>query len=65
MSKRRFKIPEPPALVRRGICLQIAGVVILSVTLFTMLPPVMIIALPLGAGLILLGWLAWAINRKR
>ena len=52
-------IPSGPQLVRCGIYAQIVGVLAFSVTMYTLSPPLMIICMPLGGGLILLGWLAW------
>ncbi len=52
---------KPPAhLVRCAILAQIAGIVILSITLLTKSPLVSVVAIPLGAALILLGALVWA-----
>ncbi len=52
---------KPPAhLMRCAILAQIAGVVIVSVTLLTKIPLVMLLAIPLGAALILLGASVWA-----
>lgn len=39
--------------------MQILGVLVFSVTMYVLAPPVMIACMPLGGGLILLGWLAW------
>jgi len=63
MSERRSfaeRLPSMLQFVRFGVYAQIVGIVVLSVTLFTLLPPVLIVCLPIGMGLIALGWLAWA-----
>ena len=41
--------------------MQMIGVVVLAISLFTLVPWAMIVTVPVGSGLILLGWLAWAI----
>ena len=61
MSSRRLKLPEPRKLIRGGIVAQSIGVIVLAISLFTLVPAVMVVTVPLGAGLILLGWLGWAI----
>lgn len=52
-------ISSTPRLVRCGVYMQILGVLVFSVTMYVLAPPVMIACMPLGGGLILLGWLAW------
>ncbi len=51
---------KPPAhVVRCAILAQIAGVVIFSVVLFTKIPLIVILCMPIGSALILLGALVW------
>ena len=47
-------------LIRRGSILEIAGIVFLAITVLVHNPLLMVILLPLGALLVLLGWVAWA-----
>ncbi|MFH1502511.1 MAG: hypothetical protein ABIG03_05655 [Candidatus Eisenbacteria bacterium] len=46
-------------VIRCGVSAQIAGVLMLSVLLFTKIPLIITICLPLGALLVLLGAVAW------
>ena len=46
---------------RRAIYAQIVGIIVLSVSFFFCTPPVMLLCFPVGAGLIGLGMLIWAI----
>ncbi len=52
--------PDAAARVlRRGALAQAAGVVVLSVALFTKIPLVLVVVITLGGLLIALGFLAW------
>lgn len=52
--------PDAAARVlRRGALSQVAGVLVLSVALFTKVPILLVIVIPLGGLLIVLGFLAW------
>lgn len=46
-------------VLRRGALAQAAGVVVLSVALFTKIPLVLVVVITLGGLLIALGFLAW------
>lgn len=46
-------------IMRAGITAQIAGVVVMSLILFTTIPILLILSLSFGAFLIVLGFLAW------
>ncbi len=46
-------------LIRRGSILEIVGIVLLGITVLVHNPLLMVILLPLGALLVLLGWVAW------
>ncbi len=46
-------------LIRRGSILEIGGIVFLAITVLVHNPLLMVILLPLGALLVLLGWVAW------
>lgn len=46
-------------VIRYGICAEIVGIILLSVILFVHFPPVLILCMPLGMGLLGLGLLAW------
>jgi hypothetical protein len=47
-------------LIRRGSILEIVGIVLLAITVLVHNPLLMVILLPLGALVVLLGWVAWA-----
>ncbi len=47
-------------IIRCGVTAQIVGVLLLSVLLFTKIPLLITICMPLGAMLVGLGLLAWA-----
>ena len=51
--------PSQGKLVRYADAAEIAGVVLLLVTLFTVNPLVLSVSIPLGSLLIVLGWLGW------
>ncbi|HYW68784.1 MAG TPA: hypothetical protein VE960_04200 [bacterium] len=52
--------PDAAARVlRRGALSQVAGVFVLSVALFTKMPLILVVVIPLGGLLIALGFLAW------
>jgi len=46
-------------LIRSGGVLEIIGIVLLAITVLVHNPLLMVILLPLGALLVLLGWVAW------
>jgi hypothetical protein len=46
-------------ILRRGVLCQIAGILILSIALLTKTPIVLVIAIPVGGLLIVLGFVAW------
>lgn len=46
-------------LIRSGGVLEIIGIVFLAITVLVHNPLLMVILLPLGALLVLLGWVAW------
>lgn len=46
-------------VLRRGALAQIAGVLVLSVALFTKIPLLLVVIIPLGGLLVALGFLAW------
>jgi len=46
-------------VLRRGALSQAAGVLVLSVALFTKMPLILVAVIPLGGLLIALGFLAW------
>lgn len=48
-----------PRVLKRGVLSQIVGILILSTALFTKMPLLMVVVIPLGALLIALGMLAW------
>ena len=62
MANARTPFPsKPPAhLLRCAMLAQIVGIVVLSITLLTTNPLVSVVAIPLGAALIVLGALVWA-----
>jgi hypothetical protein len=51
---------KPPVhIVRCAILLQIVGVLVFSIALFVKIPLLLVLAMPIGSVLILLGALAW------
>jgi len=46
-------------VLKRGVASQIVGILILSVALFTKVPLLMVVVIPLGALLVALGMLTW------
>ena len=56
-------IPSGPdaatRVLKRGALSQVAGVLVLSVALFTRIPLLLVVIIPLGGLLIVLGFLAW------
>ena len=46
-------------VLRRGALSQVLGVLVLSVALFTKMPLILVVVIPLGGLLIALGFLAW------
>ena len=46
-------------VLKRGALSQVAGVLVLSVALFTKTPLVLVVIIPLGGLLVALGFLAW------
>ena len=48
-----------PHVMKRGVWSQIVGVLVLSMALFTRVPLLMVVIIPVGALLIALGMLAW------
>jgi hypothetical protein len=46
-------------ILRRGVLCQIVGILVLSVALITRMPIVLVIAIPLGGLLVVLGFMAW------
>ena len=60
MSRRRLFPTKPHTrAIRQGIGAEVAGILILSVTLFTRVPLVMALSIPIGTILILAGLMAW------
>ncbi|MFH1865923.1 MAG: hypothetical protein ABIK85_08570 [Candidatus Eisenbacteria bacterium] len=47
------------ATLLRGVLSQIAGVLVLSVALFAKMPLLLVVVIPLGGLLIVLGFVAW------
>ena len=65
MSNRRSlaeRMPEMIQFVRWGIYLQVVGVAVLAVSLFTLVPAALIVCMPIGIGLLCLGWLTWVVS---
>ena len=60
MNEENATVSSDPRLIRYGIYAEIVGIILLSVILFVHVPPVLIVCMPLGIGLLGLGWLAWA-----
>jgi hypothetical protein len=46
-------------ILKRGALAQVAGVLVLSVALFTKIPLLLVVVISLGAPLIALGFLVW------
>ena len=62
MSDRKSFAERMPAMiqfVRWGIYLQIVGVAVLAVSLFTLSAAALVICMPIGIGLLGIGWLTW------
>ena len=55
-----FADKPPVHIMRCGVLAQVFGILVMSVMLFTKIPLITVICLPVGAALVLLGCLTWA-----